>query len=99
MIFPLSRDVQPERWPQIWQLVNQKIGGHADRATKDRARLYFFPSCPDERKSDAFFQHNSGRWLDPDKLLTLCSIPHNDVTSAARSAVKGLNWEFEVHYL
>jgi hypothetical protein len=70
MIFPLSRDVPPERWPQIWQLTNQLINGHADPATKDCARLYFFPSCPLERKSDAFFHHNPGKWLDPDELRT-----------------------------
>ena len=83
MILPLSRDVPPERWPQVWQLANQLIGGHADPATKDCARLYYFPSCPDELKGDAFFHHNSGRWLDPDELLTLRATPRNDITDVA----------------
>jgi len=99
MIFPLSRDVPPERWPQIWQLTNQLIGGHADPATKDNARIYYFPTCPVERKNDAFFHHNPGKWLDPDELLTPRAVPGNDMTRAARSTVKGLNWEFEVRYL
>lgn len=99
MIFPLSRDVPTERWPQTWQIVNRLIGDHADPATKDSARIYFFPSAPAEHQSDTFFHHNPGKWLDPDELLTPRAIPRNDITRAARSVEKGLNWEFEVHYL
>ena len=62
LIFPLGRDVLPARWPQVFQSVNQLIGGHADPATKDSARLYYFPSCPVEHQSDAFFHHNPGNW-------------------------------------
>lgn len=83
MIFPLGRDVLPARWPQVFQSVNQLIGGHADPATKDSARLYYFPSCPIERKGDAFFHHNSGEWLDPDKLLKPRAAPRNAFASAA----------------
>lgn len=94
LIFPLNRDVPPECWPQIWQLANQLIGGHADPVTKDCARLYFFPSCPAEQKGNAFFHHNPGKWMDPDELLTPHATSRNDMmsaTAANREFIGGIN--------
>ena len=71
ILFPVSRNIIPSEWPIIWSVMNQKIGGHADRACKDAARFYYLHSYPQARASDAFTSRNCGEWIDPDHLLSV----------------------------
>ncbi len=81
LIFPLIRNVYPSEWPLLWDAINNIIGQHADKNAKDVARLYYFPSCPAGRKTEAFSLHNSGQWLDPDNIPNPSATEKN--TSAA----------------
>lgn len=41
----LEAPVNPELWPEFWRRAANYFG-HMDAATKDPARLYYWPSCP-----------------------------------------------------
>lgn len=47
LVVPLDREVAPEDWPEVWQAVNDALGGHSDPQCKDPARLYFGAFAPD----------------------------------------------------
>ncbi|CAE6878762.1 phage/plasmid primase, P4 family [Paraburkholderia domus] len=71
IVFPLARPCTPDEWPQVWEGLNNMLGGHCDTACRDVSRLYYLPSCPVESEADAFFQANDGTLLDPDMLMGL----------------------------
>lgn len=75
LIFFIKRVCSVDEWKAVWAGMNQLLGGHCDQACKDPARLYFLPSCPEERSSDAFVVSNDGELLDPDNLKGLALEP------------------------
>jgi putative DNA primase/helicase len=71
LVFFLTRICTVQEWSSVWAGMNQLLGGHCDPACKDPSRLYFLPSCPQERLSDAFAVSNVGELIDPDYLRGL----------------------------
>ena len=69
LVFPLTRDVTPDEWAKFREGFAALLDGHVDPATKDLARFYYWPSCPEAQKELAFFIENEGCWLDPDLLI------------------------------
>jgi hypothetical protein len=68
LIFFIGRVCSVDEWKDIWAGMNKLLRGHCDQACKDPARLYFLPSCPEERSSDAFVVSNDGDLIDLDYL-------------------------------
>lgn len=52
-ILPLSRPATPEEWPGLWDQINDALGGYADPACRDAARLYFGAFAPEGTQSSA----------------------------------------------
>lgn len=71
LVFPLTRGVSANEWPKVWQAGSALIGGHADKATKDASRFYYFHSCSKANEAASFRHHNAGAWLDPDTIINL----------------------------
>jgi hypothetical protein len=70
-VLPLSREVSPDEWPDVWSAINDALGGLSDPKCKDPARLYFGAFAPDEPEArDAAFDHVfDGERVDVDALL------------------------------
>ena len=61
LIFPLTRDVTPAEFRELWKHVNASLlGGVADKQCCDVGRLYFSPSCPAGAHSHAFAIQRGG---------------------------------------
>ena len=60
----ISRPILPEEYPRVWRFLNEKLGGHADPNAKDISRIWFVPSCPEERLPKAWVSEANGRALD-----------------------------------
>ena len=72
-ILPLSRPATPDEWPDLWDRINDALGGYCDPACRDAARLYFgafAPSSEDSRKA-AFHHVFEGEPVDIDALADL----------------------------
>jgi len=70
-ILPLSRDVEPDEWPEVYEAINAALGGYSDPACKDPARLYFgafMPDTPDDIAA-AWSHVFDGEPVDVDDLL------------------------------
>ena len=66
---PLSRSVTSDEFRRIFPIIDARLGGKADKACRDPARMMYVPSCPPERATDALFEWHRGAILDPDELL------------------------------
>jgi putative DNA primase/helicase len=71
LVMPFCRDVSPSEWQQVWCGFNVLLDGALDPNTKDISRLVYLPSCPEEKKAQAFYEHHDGALIDPDKLIKL----------------------------
>ncbi len=70
VVLPLATPVVSTEWPHVWQRLNLFVDGHADRATKDPARMYFLPSMPSGAEGH-FARQNEGRLISIDDLPVL----------------------------
>lgn len=70
LVFPLTRDVYTAEWKVFVAGFHSLLGNHVDPSTKDPARFFFLPSCPEEFKDDVFYEVNEGEWMDPESCLT-----------------------------
>ena len=70
-VLPLSREVLPDEWPEVWHAINEALGGFSDPACRDPARLYFGAFAPDvpEAREAAFDHVFDGSLVDVDGLL------------------------------
>jgi hypothetical protein len=69
LVFRLSRPVPVEQWREVWRGAAELLApGHVDQSCKGAERLYFYPSCPEERKGEAWAIRNIGAALDPGHL-------------------------------
>ena len=69
VVVPLARDVSALEYAKLWQVMNDRLGGHADRAARDASRISYWPSCPAERADLAWVRHQQGEYIDPDDPL------------------------------
>lgn len=69
LVLPLSEDVPASDWPRTWAAFNSLLGGEADRACRDAARLYYLPSCPAETKNAAFFESGEGEFWNANEVV------------------------------
>lgn len=67
LVFPLARTITPEEWKQLWFTIVRKFELPADKATRDPARLSYFPRAFYQR--DFINVRQEGTLLDPDELL------------------------------
>jgi len=88
IIIPLSRDVRADEWPRFWKGFAAFLQGHVDPATKDLARLFFLPSCPQDTAHHAFYEVHQGAMLDPDPIIALVppEMPKRLDSSAPKAA-------------
>lgn len=64
---PLGKPCPAEKWPEIWQRLNDLIAdGRGDRQTKDPARAFFLPTSPPGGKT--FTYSGRGRAVFPDDI-------------------------------
>lgn len=86
VVLPLATPVVSTEWPHVWQRLNLFVDGHADRATKDPARMYFLPSMPSGAEGH-FARQNEGRLISIDDLpvLPTSRAPHAPTHGAARA--------------
>ena len=68
LVFFPTRFCVPEEWAEVWAGLNTLLGGHCDPNCKDASRIYFLPSCPEEKLCHAFTVVNEGALIDPDAL-------------------------------
>lgn len=66
-LIPLSREVTPDEWPHVWQVINDTLDGLSDPKCKDISRLYFGACTPD--LDEAFAHTFEGVPVDADALL------------------------------
>lgn len=66
VIFPLSQPVPVAEWADCWARCSTTLMRNLnDHRAKDPARIYFVPSCPQERLAEAFTYHQAdGFFLD-----------------------------------
>lgn len=79
-VVPLRRAVKPDEWAIFRLAADRKFAdGANDAATKDAARLYYFPSCPADNITNAWTDCVHGKPIDPDALIeSHLSIEGND---------------------
>lgn len=66
VVLPLSRPALPAEYPGLWAGVNAALGGRADPMARDLARVWFTPSCPEERLAMAVYEFRDGIPVDVD---------------------------------
>ncbi len=66
LILPTSREILPGEYDRIWRKIGQWLNGWVDGQTSDIARLFFLPSCPFERKDEAYIEYHDGFLFDVD---------------------------------
>lgn len=64
VVLPLGCPVPLGDWESMWPRLNALVGGHADPAAKDPARVYFLPSMPPGAEGH-FVQIHGGRFIQP----------------------------------
>lgn len=69
VVLPLSRPVTPEEWPELWEALNDALGGYADPHCKDPSHLYFGAYAPLGDEDEAFSKVIEGTPVDVDQLL------------------------------
>jgi putative DNA primase/helicase len=69
IVIPFARPVTADEYPSIWEALNARLGKAMDPACRDLARLYYLPSCPPERQSEAFSVVQEGAMLAPEAIL------------------------------
>ena len=68
LVFPLTRDISPEEYEPLGRKVAEKLGlDFFDSSTWQPSRVMFLPSR--SVNGAQYIERNSGRWLDPDKVL------------------------------
>ncbi|SKC49522.1 DNA primase family protein [Paraburkholderia hospita] len=70
VVLPLAAPIASSEWSNAWPRMNLFVGGHADPATKDPARMYFLPSMPPDVEGHFVNQHE-GRLISVDDLPAL----------------------------
>jgi putative DNA primase/helicase len=65
VVFPLSAPVSGDDWADFRRGADAELaGGHNDKSTKDRARVYYLPTCPASMAEHAFFEYVRGAAID-----------------------------------
>lgn len=66
VVFPLATPVPAADWPAVHRkLTLALMGGHADPACKDAARLFYLPACPPDALENVYVETQEGDWIDP----------------------------------
>lgn len=88
VVIPLSQSVNAADWPDVKARIDYHVFRQgADPAAKDRARLYYLPSCPPGALR--FAEHHEGKWLDVSTLSPAPGsqrIPKNGASEAGEHA-------------
>jgi P4 family phage/plasmid primase-like protien len=71
-VLPFAAPVDATQWEKTYAKLAADLGGGAvDPSWKDASRIYYFLSCPPERRNDAFVFVNDGAPLDTDDFTEL----------------------------
>lgn len=68
LVLPLLTPVASADWPACFAGLSEQFPG-IDPACKDAARLFYLPSCPQEREQDKWAVCEDGAALDPQPLI------------------------------
>lgn len=69
VLLPVTRMIQPDEHPAVWEAGFAALGRLADPKTRDLARIWYLPSCPPERAALAWVRRSDGAPLDVDAAL------------------------------
>lgn len=95
-VFRPSRPILPNEWKAIWPLMNELLGGDADRAARDLSRMYFLPSAPAATEKQAFVKLLDGaNPVDIDKLLAM-PLAKAGATKRAKKGSSGSSEELKI---
>ena len=66
-----DRPIKPGEYDDVWTAANDEFGGLADASARDISRLWYLPSCPEERAEHARIHYGDGTLLNVDLLRVL----------------------------
>lgn len=94
VVLPLLRPVSAAEWPSLHRrLAMALFEGHADPSCSDRSRMYYLPSCPKQRLTEAFGDYAEGEFLDPDDLERYPEPEPENVERATPHKDRTADWE------
>ncbi len=71
LVLPITRELNPDEYPKVWQVIYKYLDCLPDDKAKDLARLFFLPICHPERQATAFIKYSDGYAIDVDAALAL----------------------------
>ena len=88
VLLPVTRSIQPDEYPAVWEGGYAALGRLADVRTRDVARIWFLPSCPPERAELAWVRTSDGLALDVDAVLSWQRDRNKQATHSQQTALK-----------
>jgi hypothetical protein len=79
IVLPLEKSINKNEYKQLWKLFSAKVDNKNDPIPSNSASIFYLPSCPSERISEAFNDHHEGKWINPKEYdLTIAETPIYD---------------------
>ncbi|MGB8278067.1 MAG: phage/plasmid primase, P4 family [Methylovirgula sp.] len=64
-----DRNIEREEWKPLLEALQEPLHGALDEGAWPWSQAFYLPSCPEETKDDAFFEHNEGMPLPVDDFV------------------------------
>jgi hypothetical protein len=55
-----DRNIQPDEYEALLEAINERLNGALDRGAWQWSQAFYLPSCPEENRGGALFEHNEG---------------------------------------